>query len=76
MPFKAFARDVLAEAMLRIEAAAYPIVLHVHDEVVCEVPIGFGSLEELTRLMTRKPRWALDLPLAAEAWSGPRYTKS
>jgi DNA polymerase len=70
------ARDVLAEAMLRIEAAGYPIVLHVHDEVVCEVPTGFGSLKELTRLMTRKPRWALDLPLAAEAWSGPRYTKS
>jgi DNA polymerase len=69
------ARDILAEAMLRVEAAGYPIVLHVHDEIVCEVPIGFGSTEEFTHLMTRKPAWALDLPIAASAWTGLRYTK-
>jgi DNA polymerase len=69
------ARDLLAEAMLRIEAAGYPIVLHVHDEVVAEVPIGFGSIDEFTQLMTRKPDWALELPIAASAWTGTRYTK-
>jgi DNA polymerase len=69
------ARDLLAAAMLRIEAAGYPIVLHVHDEIAAEVPIGFGRTEEFTRLMTRKPAWALELPIAASAWTGPRYCK-
>jgi DNA polymerase len=69
------ARDLLAEAMLRIEAAGYPIVLHVHDELVAEVPLGFGSTEEFTRLMTRKPAWALELPIAASTWTGARYCK-
>jgi DNA polymerase bacteriophage-type len=69
------ARDLLAEAMLRIEAAGYLITLHVHDEIVCEVPEGFGSTEEFIRLVTRKPAWALDLPIAAEAWTGTRYCK-
>jgi DNA polymerase len=69
------ARDLLAEAMQRVEAAGYSIVLHVHDELVAEVPLAFGSTEELTRLMTIKPAWALELPIAAKAWTGARYCK-
>jgi DNA polymerase len=69
-------RDLLAAALLRLEHKKYPAVLHVHDEIVCEVPIGFGSTAEFTRLMTTPPSWALGLPIAANAWSGPRFSKS
>ena len=69
-------RDILVEAMFRIEAAGLPIMLHVHDECVCEVPIGSGDEQEFVRLMTQPPSWAPDLPIAANAWRGYRYDKS
>ena len=43
---QALCRDIFAEAMPRLEAAGYPIVMHTHDEYVCEVPEDFGSLDE------------------------------
>jgi DNA polymerase len=69
-------RDLLAAALLRLEHAKYRVVLHVHDEAIAEVPIGFGSKEEFTKLMITRPSWALGLPIAASAWSGPRFSKS
>jgi DNA polymerase len=69
------ARDLLAGALLRLEAADYKIVLHCHDEAVAEVQIGFGSIEEFGALMTRLPEWAHGLPLTAKAWTGNRYAK-
>ena len=69
------ARDLLAGALQRLEAAGYPAVLHVHDEVVVEAPDGFGSLEEFQRIITAVPDWAQDLPITAKVREGQRFSK-
>lgn len=73
---QAVARDILAHALKNLESAGYFPVMHVHDEVVCEVPAGFGSVEELERLMATLPAWCADWPIkAAGGWRGRRYRK-
>ncbi len=72
----AIARDLLAHAMINLEAAGYPIVFHVHDEAVMEVPIGQGSVEEACRVMAIPPDWARDLPLRADGDEMAYYKKT
>src|SRR5262249_40899473 len=51
-------RDLFAAGATRLEAAGYPVVLHVHDEIVCELPAREGSLDEFKYLIERLPEWA------------------
>jgi DNA polymerase len=71
----ATARDILADAMPRLEAAGYPIVLTVHDEAVAEVPNGHGSLDEMISIMGENPVWADGLPIAVAGFEAERYGK-
>lgn len=72
---QAVARDLLAAAMLRLEAANYPVAMHIHDEAVCEVPKDFGSIDEMKKIFELVPAWAIGLPIKAEGWRGDRYRK-
>ena len=72
---QATARDVLAHSMATLEDAGYPTVMHVHDEVITEVPYGRGSVDELCALMSQGPTWSKGLPLAAEGFESTYYKK-
>jgi DNA polymerase len=72
---QAVARDVLAESLPRLEAAGYPVILTVHDEVVCEVDEAFGSPSEMIALMTVIPPWLEGCPVVAEGFEARRYRK-
>lgn len=69
------ARDVLGDAMLRLHKAKYDIVMHVHDEVIMDMPTGTGSAEEIDRIMGETIPWAKGLPLKAESSEGFYYKK-
>ena len=69
------ARDLLAEAMLRVEKKGYPIVMHCHDEIIAEVPEGSGSVDEMCEVMAVQPEWAEGLPLRADGYQCSFYQK-
>jgi len=71
------ARDVLAEGLTRLDAAGWPITMHVHDAIVAEVPEDEPETAQLdfTAIMVRNPTWCPELPIAAEGWRGVRYVK-
>lgn len=72
---QAIARDLLQNGMRKAEAAGYPIVFTVYDEIVTEVPRGWGDLEAFEKLICELPAWADGMPLTAGGWRGKRYRK-
>lgn len=72
---QAIARDVMLEGMFSAEAAGYETVLTVHDELLAEHPVGFGSVDHFCELISKNPPWSAGLPISAAGWRGNRYRK-
>jgi DNA polymerase len=71
---QAVARDLMADAILRLEAKGFPVVLTVHDEIIAEA-YPTESVETFVNLLSEVPSWAEGCPVKAEGWSGSRYRK-
>lgn len=72
---QAIARDCLAVAMTRLEAAGYRIVMHIHDEVVIECPADACDLTDVCRIMGEPIGWAKGLILTADGYITDYYKK-
>lgn len=72
---QAIARDCLAVALTRLHEEGYDVVMHIHDEAVLDVPIGTGSVEHVTAVMSQPIDWAPNLPLAAAGFETGFYMK-
>lgn len=78
---QAIANDILRFAKTTLEANGYPVVLHVYDEIVSEVPLGFGSVKEFEAHMSTLPLWAKcddgqPWPIFVDGgWRARRYRK-
>lgn len=71
---QAFARDCLAAAMLRLDAAGYRICFTVHDEIIAEAPEG-SRWEDMAEIMGQPIPWAPGLLLRADGYATPFYRK-
>lgn len=74
---QAISRDLLAESMLRLDKFGFDIVMHVHDEVVCEIPTDDqdDDLSIMCQIMSEPVKWAKGLPLAADGYLTEYYKK-
>ncbi len=72
---QAVARDCLAEAINRLEAAGYPVVFHIHDEVVIDAGPDKADLDDVISIMSQVPSWAEGLPLNADGWVNDFFKK-
>lgn len=71
---QATARDLLADGMLRVDEQGYPIVMHVHDELVAEVD-SENDLANICQILGTDVDWAPGLPLKADGYVTTFYKK-
>lgn len=71
---QAYARDCLAVALMRLDAAGYKIVFHVHDEIIAEAPDG-SRWEDMADIMSQQIDWAPGLLLSADGYDTKFYKK-
>ena len=71
------ARDLMVNAMFKLEKNGFPIILTVHDEIVCEPLAADADEKAFQQVMTESPPWAtaMKMPIAVETWMGNRYKK-
>lgn len=72
---QAVSRDLIADAMIKIENAGFEVLLSVHDELIAERKIGESTLKEFENIMLDTPAWAEGLPIAVEGFKSARYRK-
>lgn len=73
---QAVARDCLAETIKRVSSAGYQIVMHVHDEIIVDVPkADTGALQTITDIMAQPLSWAPGLPLRGDGYETDYYRK-
>lgn len=73
---QAVARDCLAETMLNVDSLGYKIVMHVHDEIIVDVPNeDKDALEKIYGVMANPISWAPGLPLKGDGYETPFYRK-
>jgi DNA polymerase len=74
---QAVSRDLLTDAVLRVEARGFKVALLVHDEIVAVVPDGQAdqALATVIEELVREPDWAPGLPLDASGHISSRYGK-
>lgn len=69
-------RDLLGFTLLGLHDARIPVVLHIHDEVISDVPKNSGlTFEQYNHIVQSRPKWAIGFPLEAKGYRGPRYEK-
>lgn len=72
---QATARDCLGITMMRVEEKGFHVVMHVHDELICDVPKNKGSVKEICDIFAEPILWAPGLPLKADGYECNYYMK-